>query len=754
VSATSRALDAVRAHSRHLVLAGLVAGLVTGPLSPLAAVLVAALVATLAGRPAPALLAAAAVLAGALGADARLAALDRSGLSGVMGPPRRFSATLLEPGRPSSSGGRSAPIRLEHGPGAGERVLLRAGRRTRWPVAAVGAELAVRGRLAPLGPHDAYQRRRGAHAVLVAFAVRATSRRRAGLAGALDAARGRAERGVAGGLDPPLGALARGMVLGEDDRLAEPVREDFRRTGLSHLLAASGQNVMLLAALALPLLAALGVALRPRLVVVLGLIALYVPLAGAGPSIQRAGVMGAAGIAAALAGRPSSRWYALLLAAAVTLALDPRADGDPGWQLSFAAVLAILVLGARVRAWLIDRRAPGAAADAAALTFAATLGTLPLLAFHFERVSIVSLPANLLAAPAVAPIMWLGMLAATAGQVAPPAAVLINAVNQFPLAYLEWLAHDAAAVPGAAVPARLPSALAVAGAYAALALVVAVPALRAPAAAVAVVAAVGAALGSARGPPGPDPRVLTVSFLDIGQGDATLVQHHGATVLIDTGPPGGPLLRRLRSAGVRRVDLLVVTHAQADHEGEAAAVLRRYPVGLLLDGGAGAPTAEHRALVAAAARERVRRIAPDAGQTLRAGPLELRVLWPHLEPAALHAGEDPNQRAVVADLRDGGFHLFLPADAESDVTATLDLPQVDALKVAHHGSADPGLAAELARLRPRIAVIEVGRHNGYGHPTAQALRALRPVPTVLRTDRDGTVRLTLTRGGLAVAAHS
>ena len=125
------------------------------------------------------------------------------------------------------------------------------------------------------------------------------------------------------------------------------MREDFQRSGLAHLLAVSGQNVMLLALLVLAAGALLGAGLRARLLTALALIAVYVPLAGAGPSIQRAGVMGAAGLVAALAGRPASRWYALGLAAAVTLALNPRAAGEPGWQLSFAAVVGAARAGAR-----------------------------------------------------------------------------------------------------------------------------------------------------------------------------------------------------------------------------------------------------------------------------------------------------------------------------------------------------------------------------------------------------------------------
>ncbi len=139
------------------------------------------------------------------------------------------------------------------------------------------------------------------------------------------------------------------MVLGEDDQIDDATREDWRDAGLAHLLAVSGQNVMLLAALALPLLTLAGVGLRARFAVVTVLIAVYVPLAGAGPSLQRAGIMGLAGIVAMAASRPASRSYALLLAATATLAWNPRAWEDPGWQLSFAAVAGILAIGVPLR---------------------------------------------------------------------------------------------------------------------------------------------------------------------------------------------------------------------------------------------------------------------------------------------------------------------------------------------------------------------------------------------------------------------
>ena len=126
--------------------------------------------------------------------------------------------------------------------------------------------------------------------------------------------------------------------------------------------------------------------------------------------------------------------------------------------------------------------------------------------------------------------------------------------------------------------------------------------------------------------------------------------------------------------------------------------------------------------------------------------LSIVAAWPPPDP-----GGDPNHRAIVALASVGRFDLLLPADAESDVTAALPVPQVDALKVAHHGSADPGLPDLLARLRPRIAVVEVGKHNPYGHPTAQAIGGLRASgAAVYRTDRDGTVRLYVSGNRLGV----
>jgi len=237
------------------------------------------------------------------------------------------------------------------------------------------------------------------------------------------------------------------------------------------------------------------------------------------------------------------------------------------------------------------------------------------------------------------------------------------------------------------------------------------------------------------------PGELVVSFLDVGQGDATLLQRGTASVLVDTGPPGGPILRRLDEAGVGRLDLLVLTHAETDHEGMALPVIAAHRPRLVLDGGAGWPTAVQHALPAAMARAGGRAVAAHAGQVLRVGRLRVHVLWPPVPPPTWRPDGNPNDHAVVAHVQDGAFDLLLPADAETNVTAGLDLPRVEALKVAHHGSVDDGLPAMLERTAPQVAAIEVGARNTYGHPAPSTLGALRVVPNVVRTDRDGTVRL-------------
>ncbi len=308
--------------------------------------------------------------------------------------------------------------------------------------------------------------------------------------------------------------------------------------------------------------------------------------------------MGAAGVVAALASRPASRWYAMLLAAAFTLVLNPRAAGDVGWQLSFAAVIGIALWTAPLRRLLAGdaprTAARRALAEGVAVTVAATLATAPLMAHHFERLSLASLLANLLALPAVAPVMWLGMLAAAAGQLPWLPVEPMTGLAGVLAAYIEQIAAWTAAPGWAEVGLLLESPWAVAGIYVALAS--SGWALerhgrarrrlrpRPPGAVPAGLAALAALLLFLAESGGGDTQQraagLTVRVLDVGQGDAILLTPRGGDpVLVDTGPAGAGVAERLSDLGVERLAAVLITHDQSDHAGGLAEVLGCGPGG-------------------------------------------------------------------------------------------------------------------------------------------------------------------------------
>jgi competence protein ComEC len=231
-----------------------------------------------------------------------------------------------------------------------------------------------------------------------------------------------------------------------------------------------------------------------------------------------------------------------------------------------------------------------------------------------------------------------------------------------------------------------------------------------------------------------------VTFLDVGQGDAVLLEVAEGAVLVDQGPPEARVARQLRELGVRRLAALVLTHPQRDHIGGAAEVLTRVAVERVLDPRLATPSPFRTAALRAAAAHDVPVVQTRAGAAWRIGRLRLRVLWPS---RAGSATDDPNTLPIVLLATYGTVDLLLTADAETEVTAPLVGRHVEVLKVAHHGSADDRLPAELRQLRPVVAVVSVGRRNRYGHPHPATLTALRAVRglRLYRTDVDGRITL-------------
>jgi competence protein ComEC len=772
---------------RFATLAGATAGLALAPVAPpdpspaaLGAAPIAAM--TLAAlRPADvsrrwpavawlAIVALVASLSGLLVGGARLHAIDGGALHA--GPGLHVAVTGFVAGVPHRN---HAEVDVRISSPAG-RVLLIAPE----PVGdlTVGSEVSAAGLLERPEPWRAgYLRRLGIAMVLRTDRIDRQPGRRGGFPGWIDAVRARAEAALGRGMPPRETALARGFVLGEDDRIDARTRDDFQRSNLTHLLAVSGENVILLGVLAWPLLAVLGLTLRARLIGTLCLIAVYVPVTGAGPSIQRAGIMGAAGLVAALADRPRSRWYAVLLAAAVTLGFNPRSEGDVGSQLSFAAVIGIMLWARRLTRLSSPNAERGSArralAEAIAVTVSATVATAPIMAAAFDQFSPAALPANVLAAPAVAPAMWLGMLTGIVGQAPFIPVEPLNWLDSLCLAYIAQIAHWLAAPDWAMLTVHLGSVWAVAGAYVVLLIAMelllrwlsrpkevsrrpAGPGFRSetrwlrsrkifgevssrnlarPPAVIAVLAVLVAAVAwpFGGGAAEPLPREMVVRVLDVGQGDSILLQPPDALpILIDTGPPEDGVEERLRELGIHRLAAIVITHDQSDHAGDLGELLQSVHVDRLVYG-RDDPRLRGAALAAGSKPHRL-----AEGGEIDAGALHLSALWPPRELLGA-TEEDPNLLCLVLVARWHHFSMLLTGDAEAE-TVPIDPGPVDVLKVAHHGSVDGGLDELLERSVPNLAVISVGADNPYGHPASQTLAELRAHGvTTMRTDRQGEI---------------
>jgi competence protein ComEC len=445
----------------HVLALGLLVGLAAANairLTPRAAVVPVVLLAAIAcsvparARP-PALVGLLAVIGLAFG-SARLVALDHSVLSAdidragralveITGPPRTGTFAQRLPGR----------VRTFEGSSVGEPVQLELPLGRSPPQGAlIDALVVVR---APQGPKNGFDertwlRRQGIHVVLKVDGWTVVGRR-GGLGGVADGLRRFLGRGSAPGVAGERRAVLEGILLGDETQLDASLKTSFQRSGLFHLLAVSGENVVLLAAGVLGLAWLLGV---PRAIGHVGAIAAivaYTLAVGPQPSVIRAAVSGSAVSLAWLLGRQRDQWHVLILAAITLLAWNPYTVYDAGFQLSFAAVLAIFVF-ARPLVRMLDGYPGGARLHTGvAISVACSVVTAPLLALQFGRVPLLGVLANALAEAAIGPLLALAFAAAVLYAVAPPLALLLAWLNGWLAAYVAFVARAVSAAPFAQV---------------------------------------------------------------------------------------------------------------------------------------------------------------------------------------------------------------------------------------------------------------------------------------------------------------
>ena len=609
-----------------------------------------------------------------------------------------------------------------------------------------GAVLELRAQpVEPRGPETGFDERgwlarQGIHVVLRGDDPRVVGRR-GGIGGVADRLHAHVEQTLARGSAGERRAVLTGIVLGEDGGIDASLRDAFRASGLTHLLAVSGQNVAITAVgvVWVARLAGIGRLVGEGLAIVVVLA--YALAVGWQPSVVRAAVAGILASLGWITARPRDRWHAMAVGALVLLAWTPTAALDPGFQLSFAAVAAIFLVVPRVAGVPDAYPVPRGVWDVLVVAVACGLVTAPIVWLHFGSVALWTVPANLAAEPAMPPLIALSLAAAALEPVLPGAAVSLAWLAGWCAAWIAFVARVVSTWPSAQIHSAVALAAILALAAAPLGVRRLPRYLRRSAVAALVSVALTLAAAACAFRPAPSwttPHGLRVTFLDVGQGDSALVEAPGAAVLVDEGPPEADVAGQLRAMGLRALTAIVLTHPQRDHIGGAAAVLDELRVGQVEDPGIDAPSADHDAAMAAARRRHVPVEIVHEGDAFGIGGLRLRILWPD-EPGL--PSEDPNQHAVVALVSYGATDVLLTADAESDVTGRLRIPPVEVLKVAHHGSEDRGLPDLLRTLRPRIAVISVGQGNDYGHPRPETLAALRAFPGLetLRTDENGRI---------------
>lgn len=579
------------------------------------------------------------------------------------------------------------------------------------------------------------------------------------------AVRVRLRDGVRAGLSEGAAALQQALTLGVRDDLGG-LRPRFAAAGMAHLLALSGLHVGVLAAVVMWCARPLG--RRRAGVVVLAVVALYVAVVGASPSVVRAAVMLAFVVATRALGVVAAPLPATLASAALALLLArPAWVGDLAFQLSFASVAGIALLAGPAleraptqrpapgepRSRQLARRLAGWAGIGVRTSAAAQLATLSLVADSFGAVPLLAPLVNLVAVPLGSALVPLGAVAGLAGIVHPELAVAVNRLSE-PLARaLIGLADAAARLPalpwgevGAEGHALVACAL--------LALAAAARGLMRWRSAVAVLAC-GASVSLALPEAQPTPELVV---LDVGQGDAIVLRLGGGRgVLIDAGGIGfggfdagaRVVVPALRALGVWRLEALVITHADLDHVGGAPAVLMALSVGEVWFGHAEPERPAWQALERAAAQRAVPLRSVQRGQRAHFGDVTIEVL----HPTPLPSGDgNADSVALLLRVRDMPWALLL-GDVPKRVEADLPVPPTPLLLAPHHGSATSTGDALLRSAQPSVALVSAGG-NRYGHPAPEVLERLAAAGVgVLVTREHGALRSHPWRECVRVAVH-
>lgn len=638
-----------------------------------------------------------------------------------------------------------ARLRLESVTGRGQEASVRVpamlvAADLSWAEVLPGTRVRISGRLAPAtGALAAFLRSGHPPDALgeASLVSRATEPFREGL-----------RRAVAG-LRPAERGLVPGLAIGDDDRLPEANRQDMQATGLTHLTAVSGMHVsiVLIAVLALARWGGVRGYGVPAVAVVT--IVAFALLVRPDPSVVRASTMGLISVLGLTVAGRRRALPALASAVLILLLADPWLGISIGFALSVLSTAGILVLAPHWRdgaRWL-----PRPVAESLAVPLAAQVASLPVLVAFASSTSLAAVPANILAAPAVAPATLLGVAAAGMAPVSGHASVALAWLASWPARWIALVAEHGASFPGAVVRWPGGAVSVVASVLLVGLLIVVVPRLvRRPAATASVALAALVVLVAAPSIGWP-PRGWVIVACPVGQGDAFVVNAgDGAAVVVDAGPDASAVDRCLDELGVTHVPLLVLTHFHNDHVDGVPGVLGGRRVDEVLVSPLAEPVEQAENVTAWLAAEQVAATVAQAGEERTIGDsVHVRVVWPR---RITGTGESAaNDASVVLDVLVRDVRVLMTGDIEPAAQRALlraepDL-RADVLKVPHHGSRsqEPALVTGLGA---SVAVIGVGEGNRHGHPSPDVIDLLESAGMVVgRTDTDGALAVVLDDDG-------
>jgi competence protein ComEC len=507
------------------------------------------------------------------------------------------------------------------------------------------------------------------------------------------------------------GALIPGMVLGDTSLQSQSFKDEMRRSGLTHLVAVSGANFAIVSTFILYLMQFLIRKIPLRLAVTALFLIAFIALVRPSPSVLRAAAMASVLLLAQGTHRGRDSLPALGFAIGAVIVADPWQVRDPGFALSVLATAGLLLLAPKLIE-SFSKKIPKPIAIVIAIPLSATLFCTPVIVAISGQISLMSILANVLAAPAVAPVTILGFIAGLISPFAPwISGLLIWMVK--PLA--AWVALVASLIsdfPVITLATGSKSFLTVAA-------VIALGFIFNRNAVIAALVLLIVISWFLRFPGGD----WQVANCDVGQGDSMVVNlGDNRGIVFDVGPDPIALDRCLHQLGIKKIELLIMSHSHADHVGGYSGAADGREIALQWYGNVRAGT--------------------QATFVSTRGPVTIDVLWPQGQWADDQVS-DPNNSSIAVIVRAPGFSLFAGGDLEPESQALLApiISEVDIYKVSHHGSKfqDEGFTRGLS---PRISIISVGAANTYGHPAPQTIDALTRLGSrVLRTDLDGAVAI-------------